>query len=49
MPYTIQSCPAPPVAGYSGTAILSKDTPLSVSCGIGDPEHDGEVGSEAVS
>jgi len=30
-------------AGYSGTAILSKDTPLSVSCGIGDPDHDGEV------
>ncbi|PRW45261.1 apurinic endonuclease-redox [Chlorella sorokiniana] len=28
--------------GYSGTAILSKDSPLSVSCGIGDPDHDGE-------
>ena len=28
--------------GYSGTAILSKDEPISVSYGIGSSEHDGE-------
>lgn len=28
--------------GYSGTAILSRAEPLSVSSGIGTPEHDGE-------
>jgi exodeoxyribonuclease-3 len=28
--------------GYSGTAVLSKIEPLSVSQGIGDPEHDRE-------
>lgn len=28
--------------GYSGTAIFSKKEPLSVSCGIGIPEHDQE-------
>jgi len=28
--------------GYSGTAILTKHEPLSVSCGIGIPEHDQE-------
>ena len=28
--------------GYSGTAIFSKEEPLSVSCGIGIPEHDRE-------
>lgn len=33
-------------AGYSGTAILSRQPPLSVSCGIGIDEHDGEVGWE---
>lgn len=31
-------------AGYSGTAIVSREEPLSVSCGIGAEEHDGEVG-----
>lgn len=41
------SCTAhgwPCVAGYSGVAILSRQEPLSVSCGIGDAAHDGEVG-----
>jgi len=28
--------------GYSGTAVLTKTSPLSVSNGIGHPEHDGE-------
>ena len=28
--------------GYSGTAIFTKHTPLSVSCGIGVEEHDNE-------
>ncbi len=28
--------------GYSGTAILTRETPLSVTNGIGQPEHDGE-------
>lgn len=28
--------------GYSGTAIVSRQAPLSVSCGIGAEEHDGE-------
>ncbi len=28
--------------GYSGTALFSKEEPLSVSCGIGIPEHDRE-------
>ncbi|KAL4436574.1 hypothetical protein ABPG75_003713 [Micractinium tetrahymenae] len=28
--------------GYSGTAILSREEPLSVSCGIGMEDHDGE-------
>lgn len=28
--------------GYSGTAIFTKHTPLSVSCGIGIEEHDNE-------
>ncbi len=28
--------------GYSGTAIYSKQEPLSVSCGMGIPEHDQE-------
>ena len=28
--------------GYSGTVIYSRHTPLSVSYGIGSPEHDGE-------
>lgn len=28
--------------GYSGTLVLSKTEPLSVSCGMGMPEHDGE-------
>ncbi|KAI3426491.1 hypothetical protein D9Q98_008857 [Chlorella vulgaris] len=28
--------------GYSGTAIISRQAPLSVSCGIGAEEHDGE-------
>ena len=28
--------------GYSGTAVFSKQEPLSVSYGIGIPEHDGE-------
>jgi len=28
--------------GYSGTAIFTKDEPLSVFCGIGIPEHDTE-------
>ncbi|MEI6577872.1 MAG: exodeoxyribonuclease III [Eubacteriales bacterium] len=28
--------------GYSGTAIFSKETPISVSFGIGMPEHDDE-------
>ena len=29
-------------AGYSGTAILTKITPLSVTCGMGIPKHDDE-------
>ncbi len=29
-------------AGYSGTAIVSKEQPARVDLGIGDPEHDGE-------
>lgn len=33
-----------PAAGYSGTAILSREQPLSVTCGIGAEHHDGEVG-----
>lgn len=28
--------------GYSGTAILSREQPLSVTCGIGAEHHDGE-------
>lgn len=28
--------------GYSGTSILSKTEPISVSYGLGDPEHDNE-------
>ena len=28
--------------GYSGTAMFTKEEPLSVSCGIGIPEHDTE-------
>ena len=28
--------------GYSGTAVYSRHTPLSVTCGIGIPEHDTE-------
>lgn len=28
--------------GYSGTAIFSKEEPLSVACGIGEEEHDKE-------
>ena len=28
--------------GYSGTAVFSRTEPLSVSCGIGLPEHDAE-------
>lgn len=28
--------------GYSGTAIFTREEPLSVSCGIGIPEHDTE-------
>jgi exodeoxyribonuclease-3 len=29
-------------AGYSGTAILTKITPLNVTCGMGVPKHDDE-------
>lgn len=36
--------PALLLQGYSGTAIISRQAPLSVSCGIGAEEHDGEVG-----
>ena len=28
--------------GYSGTALFTKEEPLSVTCGIGIPEHDQE-------
>lgn len=28
--------------GYSGTAVFSKEEPISVSCGLGIPEHDTE-------
>ncbi|NDD50663.1 MAG: exodeoxyribonuclease III, partial [Flavobacteriia bacterium] len=28
--------------GYSGTALISKEAPLSVKVGVGLPEHDGE-------
>lgn len=28
--------------GYSGTAVFTKHTPLSVTCGLGIPEHDTE-------
>jgi exonuclease III len=29
-------------AGYSGVALLSRQPPLNVTCGINRPEHDDE-------
>ena len=39
--YKVYSCSAEK-KGYSGTAILTKTEPLTVSRGIGSPEHDSE-------
>jgi exodeoxyribonuclease III len=39
--YEVYSCSAEK-KGYSGTAILTKTAPLTVSRGIGSPEHDSE-------